>query len=357
MKTVVSLRSCCPPTDFQVLFPLSDATIRQALLAAGVRYEAGPGCYLLPATATAVAQVAGACQQLDIAFHAPAVPRACDSPPAEDLLARYCQHIVGKGYCTGTLNNYRVAFRLFLTHHAPRLPLDLSREEIISYLASRVAEGISETYQNLLVNAIKFYYEQVEGQPWQCYLLPRPKRPVLNPKVLAKEEVKALLQSTENLKHRAMLMLAYGLGLCLREVLSLTIADLDTRRKELCVHKGNPKKGRHMPLPEPLLLLLRQQCQQCRPVYFLFEGQCAGAPYSARSLQQVVQQAAARAGISRPITLHMLRHSYATHSVEAGTDIRIIQYMLGHSNSKTTGIYAHAAQRARPVSPLDALNL
>jgi integrase/recombinase XerD len=112
-----------------------------------------------------------------------------------------------------------------------------------------------------------------------------------------------------------------------------------------------------LPLPERLLLLLREQFRQFRPVTFLFEGQTPGEPYSPRSLQLVIKQAAARAGILRPITLHMLRHSYATHLLEAGTDIRIIQDLLGHSSIKTTEIYTHVAQRSRPASPLDSLGL
>jgi integrase/recombinase XerD len=220
-----------------------------------------------------------------------------------------------------------------------------------------VAAGISEAYQNTLINAIKFYYEQVEGQPRQYYEVPRPKRPHTNPKVLAKEEVRDLLLGTDNLKHRAMLMLAYGLGLRLGEVLALTPPDIDSRRMALYVRAGKGKKDRNLPLPETLLQLLREQFRQFRPVTFLFEGQRPGEPYSERSLQLVIKQAAERAGIRRPITMHMLRHSYATHLLEAGTDIRVIQDLLGHSSIKTTEIYTHVAQHTRPASPLDSLGL
>ena len=361
MKAAVSLRLTDSRQDFRVFFPYSDATVRSALLAAGVRYEATARGYLLAATPEAVAPVRVACAALGVPLHVPVVPALAGPPPPptphEELLSRYCQLIALKRYSPNTLKNYRVAFNLFLTHHAPRLPLELSKQDVLDYLAGRVAAGISETYQNLLVNAIKFYYEQVEGQPRQYYALPRPKRPLQNPKVLAKEEVKALLAGTDNLKHRAMLMLAYGLGLRLGEVLALTPQDIDSKRMALYVRGGKGKKDRDLPLPESLLHLLREQFRQFRPVTFLFEGQQPGEPYSARSLQQVVQQAAARAGIGRPITLHMLRHSYATHLLEAGTDIRIIQDLLGHSSIKTTEIYTHVAQRARPASPLDDLGL
>ncbi|MBT9395565.1 site-specific integrase [Hymenobacter sp. NST-14] len=361
MKAAVSLRLNATRTSFQVFFPYSDTAIRTALLAAGVRYEAAARGYVLPATPEAVAPLRLVCQQLGASLQVPVVPALATEPPPptahEVLLARYCQLIALKRYSPNTLKNYRGAFQLFLTHHAPRLPLELSKQQVLDYLAGRVAAGISEAYQNTLINAIKFYYEQVEGQPRQYYEVPRPKRPLTTPKVLAKEEVRALLLGTENRKHRAMLMLAYGLGLRLGEVLALTPADIDSRRMALYVRGGKGKKDRDLPLPGSLLQELREQFRQFRPVTFLFEGQRPGEPYSERSLQLVIKQAAERAGIRRPVTMHMLRHSYATHLLEAGTDIRVIQDLLGHSSIKTTEIYTHVAQRTRPASPLDSLDL
>lgn len=361
MMAAVSLRLTDDRTGFQVFFPYSDATVRMALLAAGVHYAAATRGYLLAATPEAVAPLRQACQQLGVPLHVPVVPALAVAPPPptlhEVLLGRYCQLIVLKRYSSQTLKSYRGAFQQFLGYCHPRLPLELSKQDVLNYLSERVAAGISEAYQNLLINAIKFYYEQLEGQPRQYYDLPRPKRPLQNPKVLAQGEVHALLRGTENLKHRAMLMLAYGLGLRLNEVLALTPADINAQRMALYVRGGKGKKDRDLPLPEKLLLLLREQFRQFRPVTYLFEGQKPGEAYSPRSLQLVIKQAAARAGILRPISLHMLRHSYATHLLEAGTDIRIIQDLLGHSSIKTTEIYTHVAQHSRPPSPLDNLDL
>lgn len=361
MKAAVSLRLTEDRAGFRVFFPYSDAPVRTALLAAGVQCAAAARGYVLAATPEAVELVRQACQQLGVPLHVPVVPALATEPPPptppQVLLSRYCQFIALKRYSPATLKNYRGAFQLFLTHHAPRLPLELNKQDVLDYLAGRVAAGISEAYQNTLINAIKFYYEQVEGQPRQYYEVPRPKRPQTNPKVLAREEVRDLLLGTDNLKHRAMLMLAYGLGLRLGEVLALTPADIDAKRMALYVRGGKGKKDRDLPLPKMLLLLLREQFRQFRPSTFLFEGQRPGEPYGERSLQLVVKQAAARAGIRRPITTHMLRHSYATHLLEAGTDIRFIQDLLGHSSIKTTEIYTHVAQNKRPASPLDTLGL
>ncbi|GGF24257.1 tyrosine-type recombinase/integrase [Hymenobacter cavernae] len=361
MKTAVSLRVRSAGIDYQVFFPYADAPVRAALLAAGVRYDATARAYLLSMEAELVQRVQAACAQLSIPLSAPPlpiIPQVLPPPtPQNELLARYGQRLALKRYSSQTVRNYNTAFRAFLVYHAPRLPLTLTHQQILDYMAERVATGISEAYQNLLINAIKFYYEQVEGQPRQYYEIPRPKRPLLNPKLLGKDEVKALLLHTENSKHRCMLMLAYGLGLRLSEVLNLTLQDIHSSRMVLYVRGGKGKKDRMLPLSEQLLHWLRDYYRQYRPLTFLFEGQQVGERYSDRALQLVVKQAAQRAGIQRPVTLHMLRHSYATHLLEAGTDIRLIQDLLGHSSIKTTEIYTHVAQRTRPASPLDNLGL
>ncbi|MFD1874983.1 tyrosine-type recombinase/integrase [Hymenobacter bucti] len=272
-------------------------------------------------------------------------------------MERYCQLLALRHYSPRTQKNYRAIFRAFLVHFAPRSPLDLGRQDIIDYLAVRVAGGISEAYQNVLINAVKFYYEQVAGLPAPVWALPRPKRPLLSPRLLTRAEVRALLQGTDNLKHRAMLMLAYGLGLRLNEVLALTPADLDARRRLLRVGGGTSKKPRELPVPALLLALLREHVQQARPQRFLFEGTQPGEAYSARSLQQVVHQAAVRAGIGRAVTLHMLRHSFAAHLVESGADLHLLQEVLGHASLKTTEAYRHVGGHPHLASPLDGLGL
>ena len=181
MKATVSLRLRPSRTEFLVFFPFSNEAVRTALLAAGVRYEPAAKGYMLPTDAELLARVRAACTHLGLAVLVPSTPAlAVAQPPPtphEVLLSRYCQFIALKRYSPNTLKNYRSAFQLFLSHCAPCLPLALSKQDVLDYLAGRVAAGISETYQNLLINAIKFYYEQVESPPRQYYNIPRPKRP------------------------------------------------------------------------------------------------------------------------------------------------------------------------------------
>ena len=277
-------------------------------------------------------------------------------PDHQRAFQRIDEVMLQRQYAYNTRKSYRNVFRQFLAYHADADIEALTRAQIEAYLLVRVTEDrISESYQNLLINAIKFYYEHVLDRERTFYEIARPiKREVL-PKVLAREEVAAMIERTDNLKHRCLLMLLYRGGLRLSEVLALLPTDIDSKRMTIAVRRSKGKKDRVVPLPERLLAPLRNYYKSFEPLTWLFEGATVGEPYSARSLQKVVKQAAARVGIQRPVTAHMLRHSYATHLLEAGTDIRYIQEVLGHSSVKTTERYTHVAMNRKPVSPLDGL--
>ncbi len=264
--------------------------------------------------------------------------------------------LVRRQYAYNTRKSYRNLFGSFLAYFAKEDINELTKQQIEAYLLHRVKEDvISESHQNALINAIKFYYEKVLERDRMYYDIARPVRHDPLPKVLSKAEVAQMITLTINLKHRCMLMLLYGSGLRLSEVLGLLPTDIDSKRMTICVAKSKGKKDRVVPLPDKLLVPLRNYYRAHEPVTFLFEGQTPGERYSPRSLQAVVKQAADRAGIERPVTAHMLRHSYATHLLEAGTDIRYIQEVLGHSSIKTTERYTHVAMSQKPISPLDIL--
>jgi integrase/recombinase XerD len=278
------------------------------------------------------------------------------SPAHAELMTRYAQMISIKRYSYSTLKTYSQAFLAFLDWCGPRMPLDLSVQDVVDYLCLCIARAhISETVQNQIINAIKFYYEKVEGRPRTLYPIPRPKRYVPLPKLLDKSEVRDMIRGTNNIKHRCMLMMLYGCGMRLNEVLSLLPSDVDSKRMVLHIRRAKGKKDREVPLPQQLLDALREYFKEHRPMTWLFEGTSPGEPYSDRSLQAVVKQAAARARIQRPVTAHMLRHSYATHLMEAGIDLRYIQSTLGHASIKTTEIYTHVSKYKEPRSPLDDL--
>ncbi|MBI1191627.1 MAG: tyrosine-type recombinase/integrase [Bacteroidetes bacterium] len=276
------------------------------------------------------------------------------SPEQALVLQRYLQMLTLKRYSPQTIQTYRSAFVYFLDWCGHRQPLDLSNQDILDYMALCIEHGaISESYQNIIINAIKFYYEKVEGKPRTIYVIPRPKRYEPLPKVLDKEEIRKMIQGTTNLKHRCLLLLLYGSGLRLGEVLNLLPRDVDRTRGVLHIKRAKGKKDRDVPIHPVLIDLLAQQMIAGQHLTWVFEGNTPGEPYSDRSVQNVVKQAAARAGITRPVTAHMLRHSYATHLMEDGIDLRIIQTNLGHASIKTTEIYTHVTRQLKPRSPLD----
>jgi integrase/recombinase XerD len=185
----------------------------------------------------------------------------------------------------------------------------------------------------------------------------RPKQQKLLPNVLSKEEVKMILNAHYNLKHKAMLSLIYSCGLRCGELLNLEPAHIDSKRKVIIIKQAKGRKDRIAPLSEKIIEMLREYFIACKPEKYLFEGQKKGSKYDARSLQSVLKQALEKCKIKKPVTLHWLRHSYATHLLESGTDLRYIQEILGHTSSRTTEIYTHVSNREiqRIQSPFDSL--
>jgi site-specific recombinase XerD len=206
------------------------------------------------------------------------------------------------------------------------------------------------------VNAIKFYFEQVMKREKEFYDLPRPKKPFKLPSVLAEEEVITLIQKTVNLKHRAIIMTGYSAGLRVSEIVNLKIDDIDSKRMMMHIKGAKGKKDRMVPLSKKLLEILREYYKQYRPKELLFEGRNGGC-YSSRSIQLTLNNAKLKAEIKKKGSTHMLRHSYATHLLELGTDIRIIQELLGHNTIRTTMRYTHVSRKSldKVESPLDKL--
>jgi integrase/recombinase XerD len=189
------------------------------------------------------------------------------------------------------------------------------------------------------------------------YITLRPRREHKLPNVLSKEEVKAVLEALSNPKHKLMLSLIYACGLRRSELLNLKPQDVDSKRGLLMIRQGKGRKDRMTPLPERIVEMLRDYYKGYRPKVWLFEGQKPGTQYSPTSLQEVLKTGLEKSGVKRNATLHWLRHSYATHLLENGTDLRYIQELLGHKSSKTTEIYTHVTDNSikKIRSPFDDL--
>ncbi len=267
--------------------------------------------------------------------------------------------LVLKGYSPNTIRSYCGAFYKLLRLLGKVAVMSLTKAHIQSYLLWLLQKrGYSETHVHTVINSIKFYFEAVEKRDKEFYDLPRPRKPLLLPDILATVEVESLLRSISNLKHKVILMTAYSAGLRVSELVMLRVNDVDSKRMMIHIRKGKGKKDRMVTLSRVLLDTLRQYVKQYRPKDFLFEGEKGGA-YGTRSAQLILAAAKKRVGVVKKGSIHSLRHSYATHLLEAGTDLRYIQELLGHSSIKTTLRYTHVSMKSisNIESPLDKLNL
>ncbi len=271
----------------------------------------------------------------------------------------YLELLEQKRYSPSTVKTYRAYFSDFMEYHKGRNINRLKVADINSYILYLVNEKkISVSQQNMRINAIKFYYEQVRGGKRQYYGgITRAKEYKNLPEVLSRDEVKRILSCLENRKHHCMISLIYSAGLRRSELLNLTPQDIVSERMLVRI-MGKGKKCRYSLLSEKVLHELREYFKEYRPKRWLFEGDTPGEQYSASGLVKVLKEAADRAGIKHRVHLHMLRHSFATHLLEQGTDLRTIQELLGHNDIKTTSIYLHvtSAHKSSIPNPLDTLD-
>jgi len=260
-----------------------------------------------------------------------------------------------RGLSPHTRDNYLRHVSQFSRHYG-RSPCHLGEKEIKEYLLYLLREKkVSTATVNQCYHALKFLYERTLNRVWVMAMIPRVRRLKQLPVVLDKEEVESLFTVTENLKHRAILMLIYSSGLRLTEAAHLKVTDIDSKRMLIRIKQGKGRKDRYTILSKAALEVLREYWSQYRPKDWLFAGRFPGKPLTGRSIQRVLIKAKDLAGIKKPATVHTLRHSFATHLLEAGTDLYHIQLLLGHRTLNTTTIYLHVSRKelARIVSPLD----
>jgi len=269
------------------------------------------------------------------------------------------QTLMLKRYSWRTIKSYKNCFRQFIRHYDHTKPSEITRKQIDAYVYGLIRErNISQSHQNQILSAIKMFYGTVIRQEDKVQDLFRPKKAQKLPKVLSEQEITYLLRAVDNLKHRCILMLIYSAGLRLGEVINLRLGELQPEQNRLFVRGGKGKKDRCTLLSDKVWALLREYLEIYKPIEWLFEGQ-TGGQYSERSVQKIFTEAKLKSMANPDATVHTLRHSFATHLLEKGVDLRYIQELLGHESSKTTEIYTHITHKGwnKIKSPIDDLQI
>ena len=280
------------------------------------------------------------------------------SPETESKIEEFSKWMLHKRYSQATIKTYIGTLKNFLLFTAKKPVSEITNQDVVNYVNDVIIRNnLSFAYQNQTVNAVKLFFREVMHAKIETEKIERPRPEHKLPNVLSKAEVKAILEAPGNIKHEAMLSLIYACGLRRSELLNLKPGHIDSKRHLLIIKNAKGRKDRIAPIPEKLIVLLRDYYKKFKPQLWLFEGQKKGEQYSATSLQQVLKGSLKKCGINKPVTLHWLRHSYATHLLESGTDLRYIQELLGHKSSKTTEIYTHVTDKSlqKIKSPFDDL--
>jgi len=282
------------------------------------------------------------------------------SPENTEALQKFTQVLALKSYSPSTVRTYTGEFVQFLQtiKEKPANEFTTARiKDYMQYCAEKLK--LSENTLHSKINALKFYYEQVLLKEKFFWEIPRPKKPLLLPKLLNEIEISKLFNALANKKHKAMLFTAYSAGLRVSEVVNLKIADIDSQRMQIFIERAKGKKDRYVNLSPLLLDILRKYLleYQPRPLKYLFESEQTNGAYPTRTVQQIFYNAKNKAGIKKEVGIHSLRHSFATHLLDKGTDIKYIKELLGHFNIKTTERYLHVSKKQliNIVSPFDDL--
>ncbi len=236
---------------------------------------------------------------------------------------------------------------------------DLEPQHLQRYLVYCTQQGLTENRIHSRLNALKYYYEQMLHCEEMFFDIPRPKKPMQLPKLLNEDELRKLFAALSNRKHKAMLFTAYSAGLRVSEIVNLKITDIDSGRMQIFIQRAKGKKDRYVTLSPVLLDILRSYVKSYvpKPRLYLFESEQTQTAYPTRTVQQIFTNAKHKAGVRKEVGIHSLRHSFATHLLEKGVDIRYIKDLLGHFDIKTTERYLHVSRRklVNIISPLDDL--
>lgn len=263
-----------------------------------------------------------------------------------EIPQQYLDKLIQRRYSKSTIRTYCAYFKDFVYSFNPKPPNEITEAEVNTYVQELIKQyNISPSEQNQRINAIKFYFEKILEKEKYVFKIDRPIKTKSLPAVLSKNEIKQIIEQCTNLKHKCILSLIYSAGLRRGELIELKLESINSERGWIEIRGAKGKKDRYTLLSSALLQLLRHYYKKYRPQYWLFEGNSYRAQYSASSIGKILNEACLKAGITKRVTPHMLRHSFATHLLEQGTDLRYIQELLGHSSSKTTEIYTHVSKQ------------
>ena len=275
----------------------------------------------------------------------------------EAEIVQYEQYMVGQRYSKSTINAYKGFVRSLLGYYHDKETAYISLRDIHRYNYEVIIKNrYSVSYQRQFIGAIKLFFDYIVHCTFDTSELERPRKDYKLPTVLSKDEVRQILLSTTNLKHKAIISTLYSAGLRVGELLNLRIGHLDADRMLITVRMGKGRKDRYVKMSQTNLLLLRQYLNKFTPRHYVFEGP-GQKKYSSSSVRQIINRACERTNIKKHITPHTFRHSYATHLLELGVDLRYVQALLGHKKPETTMIYTHISSDkvSNLVNPLDEL--
>ena len=276
---------------------------------------------------------------------------------AKSYITEMMDTIMAMNYSPSTLRSYTSNFITFLRHYEYRNPEDISRAEVIAYLARLTERGLTSSSGHMVLNSLKFYFKHVREWEDTAWEIPRPKKEKRLPVTLSIQDCQRVFKAANNPKHKLIMLLAYGAGLRVSEVVNLRWADIDFTTHKINVKSAKGKKDRVVMLPYSILSYFEKYRSLYDTKNYVFEGQIIGEPYAIGSAQTMMRHAVKKANIGKRATMHSLRHSFATHLLESGTDIRFIQKFLGHQKIETTTIYTHVSKvNVQNIqSPLDQM--
>jgi len=275
----------------------------------------------------------------------------------QEFMTNMIDNMLANNLSDSTISNYGNAFFRFIRDHDYTDPAKMDYKQIVRYLGGLMEKGLSSAVGNNLVNALNYYYRNVEQNNEFMFKLPRPKKEKRIRTVFTMEECHQVFQTIENPKHKLALMIAYGAGLRVSEVVNMKWKNVFFKEHKIHIINGKGKKDRIVMLPLSLLEMLEHYQALYRKGKYVFEGQITGMPYSSSSVQKVMREAIEQSGMTKKGSIHSLRHSFATHLLDSGIDIRYVQELLGHKDIRTTMIYSHLSKPAvnNVQSPLDRI--